>query len=134
MTITWSGHSSHWLCHLLERKGHCGAARALPSPLSTAACPSPPTFDVAQMPHPLAGSLSCFNNSDILFFLCPSIDLTSTLIRPLFPGQAMVIGVCVLPLCALQCPGPKATPGTGCYGFLDPPRTAKNPTPLSRVV
>ena len=84
---------------------------SLPTPLSW--CMSkPPILCHGSNAHPLVviHQLKKFTFSSVLPKTTPA--LSKALI--FFPGQLMVIGVCVLPLCALKGPGPKAAPYIGC--------------------
>ena len=95
-------------------------SRSLPTPLSC--CMSKlPILCHGSIAHPPVGSFSSYSFEPFLqlkislfplSFQRPHLHSYKALI--FFPGQLMVIGVCVLPLCALKGPGPKAAPCTGC--------------------
>ena len=99
-------------------------SRSLPTPLSC--CMSKlPILCHGSIAHPPVGSFSSYSFEPFLqlkislfplSFQRPHLHSYKALI--FFPGQLMVIGVCVLPLCALKGPEPKAAPCTGCQGFL----------------
>ena len=113
--LTWSGCSIHCLCHHPDWKGmwHCSRSPPRFLHLFPDACPSLPSFVMAQTHIPLVGihQLKKFTFSSVLPKTTLALSQGPYFLSRSADGHWCV---CVLPMCALKGPGLKAAPCIGC--------------------